>query len=202
LGFLWGLATLAKGPLGFVVPCLTYLLFLWLKRDLSFIKRLHLLVVVSTCALVAGSWYALALWQGGKDFLEVVVKENFTMTIGREAGHPHPFFWYVPMLFQKMAPWSLFFIPAAIWVYRLRRQLAQENLLYLIVWFGTVFVFFSAFTQKRSVYILPLYPAVALILGAWWQKLKQMPSSSFNLLSSAAYLSAASFLLLSGVLLF
>src|SRR5215470_8645164 len=66
LGFILGLATLAKGPLGFVVPGFTYLLFLWVQRDLSFVRRLHPFLLVSTCAVVAGSWYALALWQGGE----------------------------------------------------------------------------------------------------------------------------------------
>jgi 4-amino-4-deoxy-L-arabinose transferase-like glycosyltransferase len=203
LGLILGLATLAKGPLGFVVPGFTYLLFLWVRRDLSFVRRLHPFLLISTCAVVAGSWYALALWQGGKSFLEVVIKENFSMTIGQEAGHPHPFFSYILFFFQNMAPWSLFVIPLAVSLYRSRRQLAQEQLLYFVVWSGVVFIFFSAFTQKRPVYILSLYPAVALLLGAWWQKLKDSRSVSSHILTRAtAYLNAASFLLLSGVLLF
>ena len=203
LGLILGLATLAKGPLGFVVPGFAYLLFLWVQRDLSFVRRLHPFLLVGTCAVVAGSWYALALWQGGQSFLEVVIKENFSTTVGQEAGHPHPFFSYILFFFQNMAPWSLFVIPLAVSLYRSRRQLAQEQLLYFVVWFGAVFIFFSAATQKRPVYILSLYPAVALLLGAWWQKLKDNRSVSSHILTrAAAYLSAASFLLLSGVLLF
>jgi len=53
------------------------------------------------------------------------------------------------------------------------------------------------------VYILPLYPAVALLLGAWWQKLKDNRSESSHIFTrTAAYMNAVSFLLLSGVLLF
>jgi 4-amino-4-deoxy-L-arabinose transferase-like glycosyltransferase len=203
LGLILGLATLAKGPLGFVVPGFTYLLFLWVQRDLSFVRRLHPFLLVSTCAVVAGSWYALALWQGGESFLEVVIKENFSMVVGQDAGHPHPFFSYIPFFFQNMAPWSLFVIPLAVSLYRSRPQLAQEQLLYFVVWFGAVFIFFSAATQKRPVYILSLYPTVALLLGAWWQKLKDNRSVSSHILTrAAAYLNAVSFLLLSGVLLF
>jgi 4-amino-4-deoxy-L-arabinose transferase-like glycosyltransferase len=202
LGLLLGLATLAKGPLGFVVPCLTYLVFLWAQRDLSFIKKLHPLVVVSTCAVVAGSWYALALWQGGETFLDVVIKENFSMTMGQEAGHPHPFYSYVPFLFQNMAPWSIFFLPLGLWVYRSRRNLTPD-LTYLLIWFGTVFIFFSAFTQKRPVYILPAYPALALLLGTWWQKAKDNGAPSLNELARpAVYFCATTFLLFSGVLFF
>ncbi len=114
LGIFLGLAALAKGPLGVVVPGFAYLMFLWLRRDLAFVKKLHPFVLLGTCAVVAGSWYALALWQGGKDFLNVVIKENFSTVVGGEAGHPHPFFWYIPFFFQNAAPWSLFTIPVAI----------------------------------------------------------------------------------------
>jgi len=198
LGIFLGLAALAKGPLGVVVPGFAYLMFLWLRRDLAFVKKLHPFVLLGTCAVVAGSWYALALWQGGKDFLNVVIKENFSTVVGGEAGHPHPFFWYIPFFFQNAAPWSLFTIPVAIWLYRSRHQLDQEGLLYFVVWFSAVLVFFSVFKQKRSVYILPLYPAFALLVGVWCQKLADATASFARFLAKpVAYLNAAVFLLFS-----
>ena len=202
LGIFLGLAALAKGPLGVVVPCFAYLLFLWLRRDLAFIKKLYPVVLLSTCAIVAGTWYALALVQGGKEFLNVVINENFSTVVGREAGHPHPFYWYVPTFFRNAAPWSLFIIPAGVWLFRSRRQLDQEDLLYWVVWFSAVLVFFSVFTQKRSVYILPLYPAFALLVGAWCGKLQHATSSAgWFFVKPTAYLNVAAFLLFSAALL-
>ena len=199
-GLLLGLATLAKGPLGLVVPCLTALIFLWTIRDFSFLKKLHPFTIISACVIVAGSWYALALWQGGKAFFLIVIKENFHL--GEQAAHPHPLYYYIPALFLNMAPWSFFLLPVGAFIYHHRRRLAEEGLLYVVVWFVTVFVFFSAFTQKRTVYILPLYPAVALLFGAWWQKLKDMPfPSSLFLARLAGWLNAAAFLFISGILL-
>ncbi len=203
LGLLVGLAMLAKGPLGFVLPCFTFLIFLWSKKDLAFLKQLHPIIALSVCALVAGSWYLLALWQGGQAFLSVVIKENFNTVVGHEAGHPHPFWWYIPYLFQNMAPWSLFFPSLGIFLYRYRRRLAEEDLLYLIVWFATVFIFFSIFSQKRTVYILSAYPAMALLFGAWWHKLRDgaLPGEPLLITRLAAYLNAASFLILSLLLI-
>src|SRR5262249_23119043 len=94
LGFILGLATLATGLLRSVVtgfPCL--LLFL-VQRYLQFVRRTLPFLLVGTCEVVAGLWYALALWQGGQSFLEVVIKENFSTRVGQEAGNPHPFFSY------------------------------------------------------------------------------------------------------------
>jgi hypothetical protein len=60
-----------------------------------------------------------------------------------------------------------------------------------LVWSVTVFLFYSAATSKRSVYILPLYPAVALLLGAWWQELRQgrvaLPRTVLLLLQGSGY---------------
>src|ERR1043166_5728931 len=202
LGILVGLAVLAKGPLGVVLPCFAFLWFLWLRGDLAFVKKSHPFIFIITCAAVAGSWYVLALLQAGRGFLDVVVKENFSMAMGAEAGHPHPFFSYMPFFFQNAAPWSLFSIPIGAWLYRSRREPGQEELLYFVVWFSTVFVFFSAFTQKRPVYILPLYPAFAILLGAWCQKLKEGHSLIGHAAAkAAAYLVAVAFFLFSGMLL-
>jgi len=106
LGVLLGLATLAKGPLGFVLPSFTFLTFLCWKRNLTFINQLKPITVISTCAAVAGSWYLLALWQGGREFLFMVIKENFGTVIGADAGHPHPFWSYLPYLFLGAGPLS------------------------------------------------------------------------------------------------
>jgi Dolichyl-phosphate-mannose-protein mannosyltransferase len=204
LGILVGLAVLAKGPLGFVLPCFAFLIYLWSIGDLVFLKRLHPITAIAVCALVAGSWYLLALWQGGQEFLSMIVQENFGTVVGKNVGHPHPFWWYIPYLFQNMAPWSLFFPSVAVFLYRNRRKLVEEGLLYLIVWFATVFVFFSVFSEKRTVYILPAYPALALLFGAWWHKLNDqaLPGEPLFLTRLAAYLNAGSFLILSALLIF
>ncbi|MGE5305101.1 MAG: ArnT family glycosyltransferase [Alphaproteobacteria bacterium] len=202
LGILLGLAMLAKGPLGLVVPCFTFFTFLLINRDLAFLKRLHPFTVASVCAVVAGSWYLLAFGQGGKEFLAMVIKENFGSVVGREAGHSHPFWWYIPYLFQNMAPWSLFFPTLGLFVYRYRQKLAKGELLYIVVWLSTVIIFFSIFSQKRTVYIISAYPAIALLFGAWWHKLKNeaLPESHF-ITRLAAYLTAGVFLILSVLLM-
>jgi hypothetical protein len=203
LGIFLGLATLAKGPLGFVLPTFTFLTFLCCKRDLRFIKQLKPITVIFTCAVVAGSWYLLALWEGGRDFFSMVIKENLGTVVGEDAGHPHPFWWYVPFLFLGAAPWSLFFPSLAIFLYRERDKLAEKELLYFAVWASTVVIFFSVFSQKRTVYILSAYPAIALLFGAWWQRLtnQDLSTESGFLTQLAGYLNAGSFVILSALLL-
>ena len=70
LGFfcLLGLATLAKGPIGALLPGLVIGVFLCVKRDLPFVRHLHLVTGGLLFLLIAGSWYALAVWYGGEAF--------------------------------------------------------------------------------------------------------------------------------------
>src|SRR5262249_50056594 len=141
------------------------------KRDLAFVKRLHLPLAIPFGLAVAGSWYFLAWLHGGERFfLRQIVHEIIGTPLG-DAGHNHNIFYYIPALFAGMAPWSLFFPGLAIYLYRRRRQLAEKELLYPLAWFAAGFVVLSLALGKRSVYILPLYPAVALLFGAWWSEL-------------------------------
>ena len=193
--FLLGLATLAKGPVGALLPGLTIGVFLLQQRDLRFLRQLHLVPGLVLLALIAGSWYGLALWKAGADFfVKQVMQENilrFFASGEAGMGHEHPFYYFAPNLFLGMAPWSFFFPSLAWFLYQRRRTWAEGGFRYLLVWIATVFLFYSAANSKRSVYILPLYPAVALLLGAWWQELRQgtvpLPRAVLLLLQGSGY---------------
>lgn len=206
---LLGLATLAKGPVGALLPGLTIVVFLLLRRDLGFLKRLSVISGGILFILVAGSWYGLALWQGGDAFFRTqIMKENvmrFFASNAAGAGHEHPFYYFIPNLFLGMAPWS-FFLPAlAYFLYQRRKTLHADGLLYPLVWAATVFLFYSAASGKRTVYILPLYPALALLLGAWWQELRrgtiQLPGVLSRLLQGGGYLGFCSIILAIGIVI-
>jgi len=193
LAFFAGLATLAKGPVGAALPGVAALLFLWAKRDFRFIKRLYLPLSLPFGIAVAGSWYLLAWLQGGqKFFLRQIAHEIIGTPLG-SAGHNHNVLYYIPALFSGMAPWSLFFPALAIYLFRQRRQLAKKELLYPLAWFAAVFVVLSLALGKRSVYILPLYPAAALLFGAWWSELSAERSAGTGWAKAAAYTIAVFF---------
>ena len=197
LGFfcLLGLATLAKGPIGALLPGLVIGVFLLIKRDLLFLRHLHLITGGLLFIVVAVSWYALALWQGGEEFFEKqIMKENvlrFVSSGSAGAGHVHPSYYFIPNLFLGMAPWSFFFPPLIFFLYQSRQRWADKNFTYLIVWIATIFLFYSASSSKRTVYILPIYPAIALLLGAWWQELRRgeidLPQGFIRLIQAAGY---------------
>ena len=173
LALLLALGTLAKGPLGVAVPLFVILLFLCVQHDLGFLKKLPLAAGATIFLLVAGSWYGLALLQGGWSFFQrQIVDETLLTGIGSYGRH-QPFYYFVHVLFYNTLPWSLFFPGLGVFLYQRRHSLAEDHLLYPLVWFAGVFFFFSVALGKRGVYILPLYPAMALLFGAWWSLLEQ-----------------------------
>ena len=177
LPVLLALATLAKGPIGFALPCMIFLVFLSLRRDFAFVAKLHPLPAAVVFLLTAGSWYAAASWEGGPAFFfRQIVDENFRTAAGTY-GHYQPIYYYLPIFLENTLPWSCFIPPLALFLYLRRRQLEQERLLFPLVWLVTAFVFFTASLGKRGVYILPLYPPTSLLFGAWWQRLEQRSSN-------------------------
>ena len=113
-----GLATLAKGPVGIVVPGLIIICFLAVCRDLSFLRQLRLAEGAAVVLLVAVSWYLLASWQGGWEFFhKQILNENVFRFLAKEQGGPsrnHAFYYYLPTLFVGTFPWSLFFPPPSL----------------------------------------------------------------------------------------
>ncbi len=196
---LLGLATLAKGPVGAILPCLAGLAFLACKRDFAFLKKIHLPIAVPVGIAVAATWYVLALWKGGEQFFSRQIVHEILLTPLGGAGHNQPFYYYLPKLVAGLAPWSLFLPSLAIFLYQQRRRLDEEKLLYPLIWFAAVFVAASLSIGKRPVYILPLYPAVALLLGAWWQKLTEGNVSWVGVAKAATGLVAVALLLLAAV---
>ena len=173
LPLLLGLATLSKGPVGLAVPCLVFLIFLGLRRDFAFVKKLHPFASAAVFLLIAGSWYGAALWQGGPAFFfRQIVDETFRTAVG-SYGHFQPVYYYLPIFLENTLPWSFFYPALALFIYQRRDKLSDEKLLFPLVWSVGVLVFFSASLGKRGVYILPLYPAIALLFGAWWQRLEE-----------------------------
>ncbi|HEX9145715.1 MAG TPA: glycosyltransferase family 39 protein, partial [Candidatus Binatia bacterium] len=192
LAFLLGLATLAKGPLGLALPSFIIFVFLLLRRDLAFLKKMPLIRGAAIFILVAGSWYALAFWQEGWSFLRRQILDETLRTGVGSYGRHQPVYYFVPVLLYHMLPWSFFFPALAVFLYQKRHRLAEEHILYPLVWLIAGFAFFSFALGKRGIYILPLYPAVALLFGAWWDAMEKKMADGAKLARWLGFLYAIS----------
>lgn len=168
-------AALTKGPVGFVLPGLVLGATLVMRGELRRIPQFRPIVGALVIVAIVGGWYALATGLGGDSFVrKQILKENVFRFIGAtemKSGHSHPFYYYFPTLLAGLLPWTPF-VFAAIWS-ALRDPRARRDIrvVFPIAWCAVVFLFYSAADAKRSVYLLALYPAAALVTGWWWAEL-------------------------------
>jgi 4-amino-4-deoxy-L-arabinose transferase-like glycosyltransferase len=159
-----GAGFLAKGPVGLICPGLTVLLYIAWTGRWKALRPGPLLLAAAACVAVAAPWY-LWLWAAGEtDFLvEVLYRQNFTR-FHNPWDHQAPWWYYLPYLAIDMAPWALF-LPLA---FRLPGRDADERRLERLcwVWIAGIVFFFSLSASKRSAYILPVAPAVAILAAA------------------------------------
>jgi 4-amino-4-deoxy-L-arabinose transferase-like glycosyltransferase len=161
-----GLATLAKGPAGFLPPLLAILAFLGFTKQWEEIRRLRVGLGLLIWAAVVLSWLVPAGLSGGREYLDQIV---FRQTVTRYADpwhHFEPWYYYLTIIPAEFFPWS-FLLPGAVWLGWKRLEGRERNgYLFALSSMVVTVVFFSLSPAKRSVYILTMYPAMALLVGA------------------------------------
>jgi len=164
-------ATLAKGPIGLLLPALVGAGLAVVRRDPSVLGRLRLLPALAGGAAVALAWYVAAYARLGDAFLEVVARENwgrFLDTTEAGTGHAHGPVYLAFVGLVGLLPWTpLLPLGASAFAGDARRH---EPTALAATWSVVVAVFFGVAASKRSVYLLPLFPALALLAGAAVQR--------------------------------
>ena len=168
---LLGIGVLAKGPVSLVIPGMVICLFLGLRKRWDFLARLCSHKGVILTLLIGFSWYGMALIRGGEDFFgRQVMHENiarFFVYGEGGTGHQKPVYHYFPYLFLLGLPWTLF-LPFVVIDWFRAKSFAEEGSLFLILWVLVTFVLFSLSAGKRAIYLLPLYPSLALLTARWF----------------------------------
>jgi 4-amino-4-deoxy-L-arabinose transferase-like glycosyltransferase len=167
-------AVLGKGPIGLVLPGLTALIMFAVTRDFTPLRQMRLIRGACIVLALAGTWYALALWLGGWEFFQKqILSENLMRVVDSAddvdyVGHRHSVLYLLGALLLGTLPWTLFFPAVGRRLWRQRQEAARTDArVFLLVWIALVFAVYAAAVSKRSVYLLGLYPALALLLG-WW----------------------------------
>lgn len=165
------MATLTKGPVGMVLPCLSaWLLAITYGKGLR--ATLLLPVWGAISLLLPAVWYWAAYCQGGEDFLNLVIEENFGRLTGGMSyeSHVNPVWYNIITLAAGLLPYTLLAVLGLFTVKlsSVRRLFKFKNIpqhrLYIIMCALVVLLFYSIPKSKRSVYLLPMYPAMAYLL--------------------------------------
>ncbi len=196
-----GLAVLAKGPIGVLLPGLIIVVFLLLRRDLPHIWRSTRPVLgFFLFAAVVLPWYG-AVWLAtdGAWVKGFIFDHNINRYTDSKEGHSGPLFYYLITLPLALLPWSAVLVQSlAAPVKQLRHSSKMEPpILFFLVWAMVWIAFFSSSGTKLPNYIIPAYSPLALLIGirlarAWN---KDDPLSVKGLRAGAVFLGVVGFLL-------
>lgn len=103
--------------------------------------------------------------------------QNFERFVDGSRGHEQPLLYYARNFWFDLAPWS-WLAPAAIWWIVRAERWRDPKVQLALWWFGAFFVFLSLAVTKRQMYLLPAYPAMALLLGPWLATVGRAPSTA------------------------
>lgn len=174
-------AVLTKGPVGMVLPCLVAGVFL-LLRGRGFWYSFWRLSTIGIGSLVLPAvWYLAAYHQGGQQFVDLVMEENFGRFTGTMSydSHVNPWYYNVMTLVAGFVPYTILVLISLFFVKGVRKP-SLDNLwgrlkawiggmddtrLYSLLALVLIFVFYCIPKSKRSVYLMPMYPFVAYFLA-------------------------------------
>jgi 4-amino-4-deoxy-L-arabinose transferase-like glycosyltransferase len=170
-----GFAVLAKGPVGIVLPAVIVGLFLILTKRPGFLREMEIGWGLLIFLAVAAPWYVLVSARNADYGSYFFIKNNVMRFLSSRAQHRGPLYYYFPALFGGLFPWSCFLPLALIGAFRGLLKKGNEARLFLVLWVAVTFLFFSVARSKLSTYILPLFPAVSLLVGGLWSDLTPGP---------------------------
>ncbi|PPK69950.1 4-amino-4-deoxy-L-arabinose transferase-like glycosyltransferase [Methylobacter tundripaludum] len=165
LGIAIGGGALSKGPVILLHILPVALLGPWWLKTTGFRWKHWYLALVSAVligAAIALCWAIPAGIAGGEDYRKAIFLGQTSGRLVESFAHRLPWWWYLEILPLLLLPWLLW---KPLWV-GLRKLTHQDSgIRFCLVWAIPVFIAFSLISGKRIHYLLPLIPALALILA-------------------------------------
>jgi 4-amino-4-deoxy-L-arabinose transferase-like glycosyltransferase len=171
-----GIGILAKGPVALIVPWLPYAVWEIVKK----VRRekasfLHLAWGPLIALAIAALWVLPACIAGGREYTEIILLKQQVGRAVKAYVHQRPWYEYLLIIGPNTLPWCILLLAAVPEIKRLVREKNRWVILY-IIWFCSIFIFFSLISSKRERYLLPAYPVFGLLCAhaaARWTERKE-----------------------------
>jgi 4-amino-4-deoxy-L-arabinose transferase-like glycosyltransferase len=162
-------AVLEKGLIGVVIPALVIGTWLLILNDWRILRTMYLPSGIALFFAIAAPWHILVGWINPGFVSFYFLREHFQRFLYKDGMFERPWT-FAPVLLIGLFPWTLFLYQAlrhslsAVW----RPRHGYREALFLAIWAGWVFVFFSLSSSKVIPYILPMFPPLAILLGRYF----------------------------------
>ena len=159
------LAVMSKGLIGVVLPAGGIGLYLVWSRDWRLIARLEWLSGGALFLLITAPWF-IAVSMANPEFARFFfIHEHFERFLTKVHGRYEPPWYFIPILLAGLAPWTLALLHAVRAGWRVDQTVRFQPQRLLLAWIIAVLVFFSASSSKLPSYILPIFPAFAVLIA-------------------------------------
>ena len=160
------LAVLSKGLIGAALPALAVFAYALWQRDPGLILRLRPIRGTLILLAVTAPWF-IAVSLANPEFPHFFfIHEHVERFLTRVHGRYEPAWYFMPILAAGLLPWSAALPLVAAAGARRDAAAGFQPGRFLLCWIVVVFAFFSASSSKLSAYILPIWPALAALVGA------------------------------------
>lgn len=161
------LAVLSKGLMGLILPGAALFLYSVFNRDIIIWKRMHWFSGLAVFLLIAAPWFVLVIKANPEFFDRFFIYEHYTRFTSKVHGRYQPWYYFVPVLALGMLPWLFVMFDALLRTWKNTTQQVREFSpeRFLLVWAVFIYFFFSISGSKLPSYLLPMFPALALLMG-------------------------------------
>ena len=178
-----GLGLLAKGPvilLHLLPVALLGPLWVFEKRETWGKWYGALFLCVFGGAAMVLVWAVPAAMEGGEEYRNAIFWGQTANRVVNSFAHREPWWWYLPMLPVLLLPWSLW---PEVWksVGRLRLFREDAGLRFLLSWIVPTLILFSLVSGKQIKYLLPLLPALSLLIAWLLRRFRQQDGKRLDL---------------------
>jgi 4-amino-4-deoxy-L-arabinose transferase-like glycosyltransferase len=154
---------LDKGPLNVMVVGLAAATLSIIERSARWMKPLRPLAGTAWMILLVLPWFIAIYWRAGNAFLVDSVGHDMLSKIGGgQEAHGAPPGYYILLFFLTFFPGSALALPAAPAIWSTRREPAVK---FLLAWLVPSWIVFELVATKLPHYVLPLYPAIAMLFA-------------------------------------
>ena len=164
-------ATLAKGLIGVVLPAGVIFCFMLFTRDWSILKKLFLTPAILVFFLLCVPPFYLVCKKNPDFFHFFFIQEHFLRYATKMHDRYAPFWFFIPVIIGGLFPWL-----GGLFISFKNYFTKKDYNVYLLLWIGIITAFFSASSSKLVPYIIPVYPALAILIAKNLMDLKDKGS--------------------------
>ena len=160
-------AVLSKGLMGLALPGAVLVVYTLIQRDWVLWKRLHLVSGLALFLAISAPWFVAVTLVNPEFFRFFFIYEHFERFLFKAHGRYQPWWYFVPILLVGILPWLVLAFDALVRAWK--RDSADKGTFqpkrFLLIWIVFIYVFFTLSNSKLPAYILPIFPALALLMG-------------------------------------